>query len=123
MNEDASSATPASGREERDPGERPQVAWKAIEEGAALVSAEGEEVGRVDEIAGDSTADIFNGLAVSPGRLKGSRYVPSERVIEIVEGRVTIDVPSAEFEQLPEYEGVPPSLDILKPDRREDEEV
>ena len=99
------------------------VAWKVIEQGWDVAADDGTALGTVHEVIGDSTADIFNGLAVSPGRLKGSRYVPSERVMEIVEGRVTIDVPSAEFEQLPEYEGVPPSLDILKPDRREDEEV
>ena len=99
------------------------VAWKVIEQGWDVAAADGTALGTVHEVIGDSNADIFNGLAVSPGRLKGSRYIPSERVTEIVEGRVTVDIGVEEFEQLPEYEGVPPSLDILKPDRRDTEDV
>ena len=104
MNEDASSATPPSGRQGEGPEERPQVAWKAIEEGAALVSAEGEEVGRVDEIAGDSTADIFNGLVVSLGVLGAPRFVPAESVTAIWPDRVEVELTASAIRALPEYE-------------------
>ena len=92
------------------------VAWKVIEPGWRVVASGGEELGRVSEVVGDSTADIFNGLVVSPGILRGNRYVPAERVAEIVEGQVALAVGSDEFERLEEWHGAPPSLDVLKPD-------
>ena len=58
----------------------PQVSWKAIERDAAVVSAEGADLARVVEIAGDRTADIFNGLVVRFGPLDAKRYLPAERV-------------------------------------------
>ena len=42
------------------------VSWIVIEPGWKVVGRDGEELGRVDEVIGDSNADIFNGLAVSP---------------------------------------------------------
>ena len=88
------------------------VAWKVIERGWKVVAADGTELGTVHEVVGDSTADIFNGLAVSPGVLKQSRYVPSERVSEIVEGRVRLDVAAHEVDALAPYEGVPQSAEL-----------
>ena len=92
------------------------VAWKVIERGWKVVSADGTDVGTVDEIVGDSTADIFNGLTVSPGLLKANRYVPSEQVDEIVEGQVRLRVDAGAFDGFEEWHGAPPSLDVLKPD-------
>ena len=57
-----------------EPG--PQVSWKAIERDAAVVSAEGADIARVVEIAGDRTADIFNGLVVTLGPLERSDTCP-----------------------------------------------
>ena len=92
------------------------VSWKVVERGWKVVGADGEELGSVHEILGDSTADIFNGLAVSPGLLRSSRYVPAENVSEIVEGAVRVDIGAEEFERLDEHAPVPPQRDILKPD-------
>ena len=92
------------------------VSWKVVERGWDVVGADGRHLGSIHEIVGDSNMDIFNGVSVSPGVLKRSRYVPSERVARIVEGRVELDLAGEEFEQLAEYAGAPPSLDILKPD-------
>ena len=92
------------------------VSWKVIERGWTVVGSDGSELGTVHEVVGDSNIDIFNGLAVSPGLLKTSRYVPAERIGAIVEGRVELDVRAEEFERLDEHGRMPPSLDILKPD-------
>ena len=92
------------------------VAWKVIERGWKVVASDDADLGTVDEVVGDSTADIFNGLVVSPGLLRANRYVPAEEVGEIVEGRVRLAFASDEFERLEEWQGTPPSLDILKPD-------
>ena len=92
------------------------VAWKVIERGWKAVAADGDELGFVEEVVGDSTADIFNGLVISPGLLRTNRYVPSEEVAEIVEGQVRLAVDAGRFEDFEEWRGTPPSLDILKPD-------
>ena len=86
------------------PPDEPQVAWKAIEQNATLVSADGEEVGQVAEIAGDSTADIFDGLVVSLGVLGTNRYLPAERVRGIWPDRVEVDLPADAIRELPPYE-------------------
>jgi hypothetical protein len=84
--------------------EEPQVAWKAIERGAAVRSSDGQEVGKVVEVAGDPDADIFNGLVVSLGLLDADRYVPAERVTGIWPHRVEVAATAVELERAPEYE-------------------
>ena len=84
------------------------VAWLVVEAGWEVVSSDGEKVGAIDEVLGDQNADIFDGLAVAPGVLKKAKYVPSERVGEIVEGRVTLALSRAEFDALGEYEPTVP---------------
>jgi ribosomal 30S subunit maturation factor RimM len=89
-----------------------------IEPGWTVENADGEEIGRVSEVVGDSSTDIFNGLAISTGLLSKDRYVPAERVDTIVEGTVRLDVTADEASDLEEYDRPPPSEEILPPDRR-----
>jgi sporulation protein YlmC with PRC-barrel domain len=88
------------------------VSWKVIERGWDVTGSDGKKVGTVHEVVGDANIDIFTGLAVSPGLLKSSRFVPSERVKEIVDGRVTLDVDADSFERLDEHTEAPPSATI-----------
>ncbi len=88
------------------------VSWLVIEKGWDVVGADGEKLGSIHEVVGDSGKDIFNGLAVSPGLLRGSRYVPAERVRAIFEGRVELDLSSEEFDRLDEHGAQPPSAEI-----------
>jgi uncharacterized protein YrrD len=80
------------------------VAWLVVESGWEVVSSDGEKVGTIDEVLGDQNADIFDGLAVASGVLKKAKYVPSERVGEIVEGRVSLALSQSEFDALDDYE-------------------
>ena len=89
------------------------VSWLMIEPGWAVVDLEGEEIGKVEEIVGDTGHDIFNGLTVAVGLLKKGRYVPAERVAEISEGRVRLAIRGREVERLAEYDEPPPSGRIL----------
>jgi hypothetical protein len=82
----------------------PQVSWKAIEQGATLISSDGQEVGEVVEVAGDSNADIFNGLVVRHGILSANRYVPAERVTGIWPRRVEVALTAEALERAPEYQ-------------------
>ena len=66
------------------------VSWLLIEPGWEVVDAQGESVGKVDEVVGDPERDIFDGLNVSAGLLGESRYVAAEAVGEITEGRVQL---------------------------------
>ena len=92
------------------------VSWKVVERGWRIVGSDGEEAGYVDEIVGDSNADIFSGIAMSEGLFKGRRLIPSEHIAEIVDGVVKLDIPAAQAEHLDEYEEPPPQEEILAPD-------
>jgi hypothetical protein len=61
------------------------VSWLMIERGWEVVDASGKRVGKVDEVLGDTEADIWDGLTVS------GEYVAAEDVAEIVEGRITLE--------------------------------
>ena len=68
------------------------VSWLVIERGWRVVRPDGDEIGQVEDVVGDTGIDIFNGLAVRHGALGRRRYVPAERVAEIHEGVVALDV-------------------------------
>jgi hypothetical protein len=85
------------------------ISWLMIEPGWKVVAADGTEVGKIEEVVGDTGSDIFNGLAVSTGLLTRPKYVPAERVSEITEGEVRVDVPPEQIEHLDEHEPQPPS--------------
>jgi hypothetical protein len=93
-------------------GDSTPVSWLLIERGWEVVGADGHHVGHVHEIVGDADKDIFNGLAVSTGLLGRPKYVPAERVGEITEGRVRIDLRGDDVETLDEHEEQPPSEQI-----------
>jgi hypothetical protein len=79
------------------------VSWLLIRPGWRVVAADGSPVGEVDEVAGDETQDIFDGLSVATGALAKPRYVPAEQVAEIVEGEVRLALTREQVEALDEY--------------------
>ena len=85
------------------------VSWLVIEPGWVVVAADGTEVGRVEELIGDTGKDIFNGLAISSGVLGKAKYVPSERVSAITDGRVQLDLEADAVDALGDHEQPPPS--------------
>ena len=89
------------------------VSWFMIEPGWTVVDSSGEEVGSVDEVAGDSSDDIFNGLSISTSLLGKPRYVPSEQVAAITEGRVRLLLSKDEITRLGEFEEPPTTAEIL----------
>jgi sporulation protein YlmC with PRC-barrel domain len=88
------------------------VSWFVIEKGWEVVGSDGKELGKVDEVIGDTDKDIFNGLAVSPGLLRKPRYLPAEHVRTITEGRIEVDLDEEIFERLGEHGEMPPSVEI-----------
>jgi hypothetical protein len=88
------------------------VSWFVVEPGWRVLAADGSEVGKVEEIVGDTGKDIFNGLAISTGLLRGRRYVPAEHVVEIVDGAVTLDLDAPAVKRLGGFHEPPPSAQI-----------
>ena len=88
------------------------VSWFVVERGWQVVDRDGEEVGTVDEVTGDENADIFDGLSLSGGFFSEPRYVPSEQVAEITEGRIVLRVSRAEVEALRQFQEPPASLEL-----------
>jgi hypothetical protein len=80
------------------------VSWFMIEPGWRVAAVDGTDVGRVEEVTGDSNADIFDGLAIAFSALGRSQYVPSEQVAEITEGTVRLQLDAAAIERLPEFD-------------------
>jgi uncharacterized protein YrrD len=81
---------------------RDPVAWIVVEEGWEVLGRNGEKLGNVEEVAGDTVNDIFSGLVVRAGLVRGKRFVPAERVSQILEGRIVVDLDPDEFERLSE---------------------
>ena len=79
------------------------VSWLLIRPGWKVLASDGSEVGEVDEIAGDDTEDIFDGLAIAASAFGKPRYVPAEQVAQITDGVVHLSLTRAEVEQLGEY--------------------
>jgi Uncharacterized protein conserved in bacteria (DUF2171) len=89
------------------------VSWLLIEPGWSVCDAGGDEVGRVEEVVGDSGIDIFNGLAISTGLLGSARYVPAEVIGSITEGSVQLRLSRDEVKNLGAYEEPPPSEEFV----------
>jgi len=79
------------------------VSWLMIETGWKVLASDGSEAGQVDEVVGDSSLDIFDGLAIATSALGKPRYVPAEQVGEITEGTVWLNLTPTQVEQLGEY--------------------
>ena len=60
------------------------VSWLLVEPGWPVVDAQGERVGKVDEVLGDEQTDIFHGLVVD------GREILADRVDEIREGEIRL---------------------------------
>jgi uncharacterized protein YrrD len=83
------------------------VSWLVIEPGWRVVRPDGDEIGQVEEVVGDSGIDIFNGLSVRHNALTRARYVPAERVQAIYDGVVALDV--HDLDEFEEYDEPPSS--------------
>jgi len=76
------------------------VAWKAVEKGWAVYDRDGEEVGKIQEIAGDESADIFDGFGIKTSTLGGVKYVPAEIVASIAVGEVRLTISGGDMASL-----------------------
>jgi hypothetical protein len=78
------------------------VSWFLIETGWPVFDRSGDEIGAVDQVLGDADLDIFSGLAVTSS-FTTTKVVAAERVAEITEGRIRLDLSATEVEHLDDY--------------------
>ena len=76
------------------------VSWLVIEPGWTVVGRDGHDIGKVESVIGDAQRDIFDGLAVATKLIGRPRYIPSERVGEIVDGRIQVDLSHEDVDAL-----------------------
>lgn len=76
------------------------VSWKVVEKGWTVYDRDGEQVGTVDEIAGDEDADIFDGFGIRTSAFSGAKYVPSEIVGSIAVGEVRLTIAGSQVAPL-----------------------
>jgi hypothetical protein len=77
------------------------ISWLVLEPGHAVVTADGEKLGTVKEVLGDTEADIFDGLRLTAGSLgMDETYVPAELVESIDTEAVRLTIPADESNRL-----------------------
>ena len=79
------------------------VSWLMIRPGWKVFASDGSDVGAVDEVAGDDTVDIFDGLAIATSAFGKPRYVPAEQIGQIFDGEVHLTLTREQAEALGEY--------------------
>lgn len=79
------------------------ISWLLLEPGHTVATADGEELGTVEEVLGDGVADIFDGMTVAAGMLGKPLYVPSELIASIDTDAVRLTISNAEVDGLEEY--------------------
>ena len=81
------------------------ISWLMIEQGWKVLDSGGNEVGRIEQVAGDPNADIFSGLLISTGLFSGPRFVPADQAGEITEGHVHLLLTKDQVKQLEDETG------------------
>lgn len=93
------------------------VSWFMIRAGWKVYSSDGNEVGAVDEVAGDENQDIFDGLAVATSALGKPVYIPAESVGPIYEGRIELTLTAEQVAGLGEYRE-PATSEVIEADNK-----
>lgn len=77
----------------------------ALEEGAKVISRDGEHVGNVEQILTESQDNRVTHFVISEGfLLKERKLVPAVWVTDVAEDEIHLSVESSLFERLPEYQ-------------------
>lgn len=77
----------------------PAISYKLLARGTRVVTAEGLELGTVDQVLDNVRENIFDGIVVRTPT--GTRFVDAPEVARITERTVTLTIGAAEAEALP----------------------
>lgn len=75
-----------------------QIAWLALEPGAAVYASDGEEIGRVTTVVADRQKDIFSGVRVRLGLFERERFVPADLIDRLTTDGAHLRVPSGDVD-------------------------
>jgi uncharacterized protein YrrD len=76
------------------------IAWMALEKGAPVYTADGEELGRVSTIVADVQKDIFSGVSFKHGLLGSEHFVPADHIERLTNEGVHLSLDRAGAEAL-----------------------
>jgi uncharacterized protein YrrD len=77
----------------------------ALEEGAKVISRDGEHIGNVEQVITESQENRVSHFVISEGFfLKERKLVPAVWVTDVAEDEIHLSVESSLFERLPEYQ-------------------
>ena len=79
------------------------LAWTALAKGTSILTSDGEEIGKVKDVVGDESKDIFSGLTYSAGLTGPDRFIPATLVEDISDEVVRIGISADETEKLEPY--------------------
>jgi hypothetical protein len=80
------------------------IAWPALAAGTPIVTSDGAQVGKVDEVIADREKDIFSGITFKPGLLDSAVFVPGDKVGDMTAGQVQLTISEGDIETLEPYE-------------------
>jgi hypothetical protein len=76
-----------------------------LEQGSAVHSSDGRELGGVGQVVADREKDIFSGVTIDGGLLGTDRFAPAAIIADISADGVHLSIDAAEAENLEAYEG------------------
>jgi sporulation protein YlmC with PRC-barrel domain len=89
------------------------IAYPVLEDGVAVYSAEGTEVGTVDHVVAAPEQDIFHGLVIRTA--SGRRFVEADAVASLHERGVDLRIGVDQVQSLPEPHGAAPAHHVREP--------
>jgi C-terminal processing protease CtpA/Prc len=98
------------------------ASYLVLDDGTAVLSSDGDEIGTVEHVLADADADVFDGVIVDmragPG---GHRFADAEQVEAIYERGIVLRMTAGEAERLPEPSANPATLDASPDDTTPDD--
>ncbi len=91
------------------PGPDDPVAWSYVEAQTLVVGPNGEELGRVAEMLGTETENIFHGVAVDTYRGGPTRVVPADAVTLLTSSKIELAWNADQLEAAEEHRPIAPA--------------
>jgi hypothetical protein len=87
------------------------ASYLTLEEGAPVLSSDGQELGKVEHVLADPSVDVFDGVVLDTGS-GGRRFVDASQIDEIYEGGVVLGIDGSAAERLPEPSANPGGISV-----------
>jgi uncharacterized protein YrrD len=88
------------------------VSYMALQEGTPVLSADGEQIGKVAHVLADIEDDIFDGIVIAADWLPGGHlFADAEQVEEIRTDAVTLKLDAADCRSLPQPSANPAAME------------